>query len=121
MKVLALALGSVGLSVLAQFALKMGMTQPGIQTILTQPLSLRTAQAVLSNAFIIGGLALYGLGAIIWLGVLARWDVSKAYPLVGLGFGVTVVLGVLLGEDVTVSRALGVALICVGVILVGRS
>jgi uncharacterized membrane protein len=121
MKVLALALASIALSVLAQFALKVGMTQPGIQTVLSQPLSLRTAQEVLSNVFILGGLALYGLGAVVWLGVLARWDVSKAYPLVGLGFALTVILGVVLGENVTTPRAVGVALICIGVVLVGRS
>jgi len=64
---------------------------------------------------------LYGLGAVAWLGVLSQWDVSKAYPLVGIGFVFTVAIGWLIGEQVTLVRALGVTLICIGVILVGRS
>jgi multidrug transporter EmrE-like cation transporter len=115
------ALASVGLSVAAQFALKTGMAQPETQAVLSQPLSLRALHAVGTNFFIIGGFVLYLLSAVVWLGVLARWDVSKAYPLVGLGFGLTVVVGMLIGEHVTLSRATGVGLICVGVILVGRS
>lgn len=46
---------------------------------------------------------------------------SKAYPLVGLGFVFTVLVGYLLGEQVTLPRVIGVALICAGVFLVGRS
>jgi multidrug transporter EmrE-like cation transporter len=121
MNVFLLALVSIGLSVAAQFALKAGMAQPQVQAALSQPLLLRSVQSVVTNIFIIGGFSLYGLGAVIWLGVLARWDVSKAYPLVGLGFGLTFMVGMLLGEQVTLLRATGVAFICVGVILVGRS
>ena len=58
---------------------------------------------------------------VVWLGVLSKWDVSKAYPLVGLGFVLTVAIGFLVGEDVTLTRAMGVALICAGVFVVGRS
>ena len=43
-------------------------------------------RSFVTNKFLITGFMLYGLGAIVWLGVLAKWDVSKAYPLVGLGF-----------------------------------
>ena len=74
-----------------------------------------------SNGFIIAGFMLYGLGAVAWLAVLARWDVSKAYPLVGLGFVFTAAIGWTIGEHVGLGRALGIALICLGVILVGRS
>lgn len=121
MYIFLLAIGSIALSVTAQFALKAGMTKPEIQAALAHPLSLSTVQVVASNWFLIGGFFLYGLGAMVWLGVLARWDVSKAYPLVGLGIGATVALGIFLGEQVTVWRAVGVGLICIGVGLVSRS
>ena len=70
---------------------------------------------------VLTGFALYGLGALVWLLVLAEWDVSKAYPLVGLGFAATLLIGWSIGEHVTIVRAIGVVLICAGVALVGRS
>lgn len=111
----------VAFSVAAQFLLKAGMSDAEIKSVLAQPLGVGSAITVFSNLFILGGFALYGLGAVAWLGVLAQWDVSKAYPLVGLGFVFTVAIGWLIGEQVTVARAIGVALICAGVVLVGRS
>ena len=76
---------------------------------------------MLTDKYVLGGFLLYGVGALVWLVVLSKWDVSKAYPLVGLGFVVTVAVGYLLGEQVTVHRVIGVALICAGVFLVGRN
>jgi drug/metabolite transporter (DMT)-like permease len=76
---------------------------------------------VLANKYVLGGFLLYGLGAIVWLAVLSKWDVSKAYPLVGLGFVFTVIIGFLSGEQISALRVIGAALICTGVFLVGRS
>ena len=112
---------SIILSVAAQFALKSGMSSIEVKEALSQPVALRTILVILTNKFVIGGFSLYGLGAVVWLGVLSRWDVSKAYPLVGMGFGLTVIVGLLLGEQITMLRAVGVALICAGVFLVSRS
>lgn len=105
-----LAFLSIALSVAAQFALKAGMRTPGdgLLSALVQPMVLL-------------GFALYGLGAVVWLSVLARWDVSKAYPLVGLGFVATAVIGHFIGEQMSLLRGLGVLLICGGVLLVARS
>jgi multidrug transporter EmrE-like cation transporter len=55
------------------------------------------------------------------LGVLLKWDVSKAYPLVGLGFVFTAAVGFLLGEQMTIARIVGITLICAGVCMVGQS
>lgn len=46
--------------------------------------------------------------------VLSKWDVSKTYPLVGLGFVFTVAIGWIIGEQITLMRALGVAFIFAG-------
>ena len=78
-------------------------------------------RSFVTNKFLITGFMLYGLSAIVWLGVLAKWDVSKAYPLVGLGFLLSALVGLALGESVTVIRGLGVLMIISGVLLVGMS
>lgn len=72
--------------------------------------------------YVIGGLALYAIGAVVWLFVLARVDLSLAYPFVGLGFIVTLVLShLLLGEAVAVTRIAGTLMIAVGCVLVAHS
>lgn len=116
-----IAIVSIALSVAAQFSLKAGMSSDGVKSALVQPPAVSTLFAVLGNPHVLGGFFLYGLGAVVWLGVLSRWDVSKAYPLVGLGFVFTVAIGFVLGEQVTLLRAVGVLLICAGVLLVGQS
>ncbi|MDE2418781.1 MAG: hypothetical protein KGN32_13340 [Burkholderiales bacterium] len=121
MHVIFIALTSIALSVAAQFTLKAGMSSAAVKAAMAQPLSVATAYEVFTNRFVFAGFALYGIGAVVWLGVLSRWDVSKAYPLVGVGFGLTAVVGALMGEQLTPSRVVGIALICAGVLLVGRS
>ena len=111
-KTLSIAILSIVLSVAAQFLLKSGIS------------AVRAEQSLLAlaaNPRIIGGFALYGFGAIAWLSVLRAWDVSKAYPLVGLGFVATTVIGYLLGEHVTPLRTLGTLLVCVGIVMISKS
>lgn len=121
MRTLIIALFSIALSVAAQFSLKAGMSSAEVKEILIQPFALRTASTVVSNKFVFGGLLLYGLGAVVWLGVLSKWDVSKAYPLVGLGFVLTLAIGLIAGEHITLPRVIGVVLISAGVFLVSQS
>ncbi len=119
MKIFLLALASIVMSVAAQFSLKAGMTE------LKGPLPagglVQGFLAFASNRFLILGFVLYGLGALVWLSVLARWDVSKAYPIVGLGFLLSAAVGFALGEPVTLFRLLGILLIVSGVLIVAMS
>jgi multidrug transporter EmrE-like cation transporter len=112
---------SILLSVAAQFALKAGMSSEGVRQSLALPFSRNTLASVATNRHVLAGFFLYGLGALVWLAVLAKWDVSKAYPLVGLGFVLTAAIGFLTGEQLSSSRLGGITLICLGVVLVGRS
>lgn len=121
MSIVLVATGSIVLSVFAQFLLKAGMSSVEVKIALSEPFEIYNGVAVLLNPKVFAGLALYGLGAVIWLAVLARWDVSKAYPLVGLGFALTVIVGFFVGEQVTLMRTLGVVLICAGVLVVSQS
>lgn len=121
MNTLVIALLSIALSVAAQFFLKAGMSDLNVRAAMNQPFSLGTVLSIITNKYVLGGFILYGLGAVIWLGVLSKWDVSKAYPLVGLGFVFTMLVGLTLGEEISASRATGAILICTGVYLISRS
>lgn len=112
---------SVTLSALAQIMLKHGMSAPLVQFALQQAWP-TAAYAVVTNLYIVGGLALYALGAMVWLAVLARVDVSLAYPFVAVGFLLTMILAILmLGEAVSPTRMVGTVLIAVGALLVAKS
>lgn len=121
MNTLIVAIVSIGLSVAAQFSLKAGMSSDSVRRVLYEPYTPESLLKLATNRYILLGFFLYGLGAIVWLRVLSAWDVSKAYPLVGLGFALTVAIGFMRGEHVDMQRALGVALIAAGVYMVGRS
>jgi len=121
MHIIFIALTSIVMSVAAQFLLKIGMSSQAVKHALSQSFTFRLPIIILSNKYIFSGFALYGLGAVIWLKVLSAWDVSKAYPLVGIGFGLTAIVGMALGESISALRILGILLICEGVWLVANS
>jgi len=119
---LALILISVTLSACAQVLFKLGVTPvPGP----VGPNEPSLASAILGTLLrpgVLGGLALYGIGTIIWLRALAQVPLSQAYPFVGLGFVLTAALGyALFNEALGPSRLIGTALVIAGVFLVGRS
>jgi uncharacterized membrane protein len=115
-----LILLSVSVSALAQICLKFGMSSATVQ----QEISSSAADAIYAVATspaVVGGLFLYGLGAMIWLSVLARIDVSIAYPFVSISFIIAAVLAVMvLGEPVTRPMLIGTSLIVLGVAVLAR-
>jgi drug/metabolite transporter (DMT)-like permease len=72
--------------------------------------------------WVIVGFALYGLSSIIWLDVLSKLDFSLAFPMVGLTYVFTLLIGrFFFGEIVGWERVLGVALILSGIFFLARS
>lgn len=68
------------------------------------------------------GLFLFGISAIFWLVVLSRLPLSLAYPFVGVTYIIVVFWSrFVLGENVSGVRWLGVALIAIGIAIVGLS
>jgi multidrug transporter EmrE-like cation transporter len=120
-RTLSLILFSVTITAVAQVILKRGMSGSAMHEALGMGWESATL-AVASNAWVVAGLALYFLGAVIWLVVLNRVPVSFAYPFVGLGFVLTALLAWgLLGEGLSVARALGTLLVTLGVALIARA
>jgi drug/metabolite transporter (DMT)-like permease len=116
---LVLILASVGLSAVAQMFLKMGV---GAARATPDGSVAATLSAYAFSPYVVLGLGLYGLGAVMWLFVLSRLPLTAAYPFVGLGFIATMIIGVTaLGEAVTPMRIFGTLLIATGCVLVARS
>ena len=68
------------------------------------------------------GMVCYGASLCVWLAALSKAPVSTAYPMLSLGYVVVAAVSVLwLGESMGLAKVLGIALICVGVVLVSRS
>lgn len=121
---LLIALASVGVTSLGQVALKIGTSKAtAASTVAKESMPLLdVVKASLTQPAVLIGLAMYGTGALLWLYVLARWDVSKAYPLVSLGFILTLAVGLIfLDERLSIERILGCALISIGLVFVVRS
>jgi multidrug transporter EmrE-like cation transporter len=116
---LALILVSVSLSALAQISFKFGMSSATTGTLAAGGIE-RILQILLSPG-VLGGLALYGIGTMLWLTVLGRVQVSQAYPFVGLGFVLTALMGyALFGDTMSVVRILGILSIMGGIALVAH-
>ena len=72
------------------------------------------------DVHILAGFCCYGIGTLLYFQVLARLDLSLAYPTVSLGYVLVIVMSRLLfKESVTFRRWVAVLVICIGVVLVG--
>ena len=113
---------SVAMSALAQIVLKTGMSSTNIGPSLTARRWGDAAWLVATNPWVVLGLTLYFLSAVVWLIVLSRVEVSLAYPFVGIGFILTMLLGwLVIGDTMSVSRVAGTLMIAGGVVLIARS
>ena len=120
--ILAAALISIGMSAVAQVLFKVGMSAGAVRGALAEGSAAGVIRTVALSPWVLGGLAMYGLGTVLWLGVLSRAELSQAYPFVGLSFVLTAIFGAVLFHDAfSPSRIAGIAAIVVGVWLVGRS
>jgi len=127
LSVLPLVFVSVLLASGSQLVLKIGMTSAAIQ----DAIAMRREGLIGPGSLLIGigthpavleGLFCFGLSAVVWLFVLSKIDVSQAYPCVALGIVLTTIGGsLLLGEQISMTRWLGLAVIVTGVGLVAAS
>jgi multidrug transporter EmrE-like cation transporter len=78
---------------------------------------------LMTNPFVIVAILSYGFGVIFYMFMLSRLDLSFLYPVMtALGLVLaTLVSAVILGEDVSAVRLGGIALVILGVFMVGRS
>jgi multidrug transporter EmrE-like cation transporter len=118
---LLLILASVSLSALAQISFKFGVGEAASASTNRVGVIATVAHTLLTPG-VLCGLALYGLGTLLWLSVLRRIDVSQAYPFIGLGIALTAMLGYgLFGEALGPQRILGMLIVVGGIIVVAWS
>ncbi len=113
---------SVSCSAIAQILLRTGMSQKSVATSIAGGDAVSAALAIALSPWVVGGLSLYFFGAVVWLFVLSRVQASFAYPFVGVGFILTLLLGtMLLGETVTAIKVAGTLVVSLGVFLIAVS
>jgi drug/metabolite transporter (DMT)-like permease len=113
---------SILLSVAAQVILKLGMSRVAGSEIAHSGNNVHVIIVALVSPIVWLGLFIYGASAMAWLGVLARLDLSLAYPFVALGLVLTCFFGVLVfHEPLGTLKLAGVALVVIGVLLIGLS
>ena len=77
--------------------------------------------AALTNWKAVVGLASAVIAAVFWMGAVSRSDISFAYPFMALAIVLVLALsGAFFREDVSLGRWLGVALVCLGLVVAAR-
>ncbi|MBI3941606.1 MAG: EamA family transporter [Chloroflexi bacterium] len=110
-------LASIVLGVSGQLLLKAGMNKVNIKT---GTLIAQYLQA-LTSLEIWGGLFCFGVSMLIWLYVLARLDISVAYPFLGLNY-ILIMIGsrLIFHEPINWWKVVGSACIILGILLVAQ-
>ncbi len=76
---------------------------------------------LVTNWFLVGGLAVFGLGFILWVLILNKVQLSAAAPLMSMGYVFILILSYFLfKEPITATKVAGIFVILVGVILITR-
>jgi drug/metabolite transporter (DMT)-like permease len=114
-------LGLVAIMLLSagQTALKAGLNTIGGVSLAAGPVGFLK---LFQTPWVIVGFVCYGLSSILWLDVLSKLDFSLAFPMVGLTYVFTLLIGrFFFGETIGWERMLGVSLILCGVFFLIRS
>jgi drug/metabolite transporter (DMT)-like permease len=116
--VLSLLLTASALTVTGEVLLKIGInhvtTHMGAFT-----LDPKVLWATFTDWRVILGFALVFGGAIFWLGVISRVDLSFAYPLLALNYVIILIPSrILLNESISLMRLIGALIIVIGVIVI---
>jgi multidrug transporter EmrE-like cation transporter len=107
---------SVTCSVCGQLSLKHGMS------LIARSATLSVLARMVTSPWVIGGLAVYGVGVISWLFALSHLELSYAYPFSSLGY-VGIILGsyFLFKERISAIRLVGIGVIILGLLIISQS
>jgi len=70
---------------------------------------------------VFSGLALYALTTMLWLYILNKVPISRAYPIQVLAYPLVLIMAkVIFNESISISRLIGIGIIVVGVVVVAQ-
>jgi multidrug transporter EmrE-like cation transporter len=108
-------------TVAGQILLKLGMRNSGgftLDNVTQDPLSL---VRILLNPFVFTGMVFYVVNVFLWFDVITKANLSYVYPFLSLAYAAVVIASaVILGEQLTWQRMIGVAVIITGVFIVSQ-
>ena len=108
------------LTVFGQIAIKMQVLQAGAMPEATGD-KLLFLMRLLLNPWIISAFAAAFLASISWMGAMTKFPLSYAYPFMSLNFVIVLLLGAwLFNEPLSMTRIIGVCLICLGTIVAAQ-
>ncbi len=114
-----LILGSVLLNCAAQIFIRKGMLlvgEVGMEGLV------RNVGSMISNLWLWMAMLCYAISILMWMAVLSKVEVSFAYPFLSIGYVVAAIVGYyFFGESLTLTRIMGILVICIGVYLISRS
>lgn len=105
----------------AQILLKNGMIAHGPVSLSAGELA-RTIPSLALNPFVVAGLAMFVVSMGSHLVVLSKVELSFAYPFLSLAYVLVAVWSFFFfGENLNAFRIAGIALICIGTVLISHS
>ena len=118
---MAILMLSVVTSLAGQVLLKQGTLQESFSFDFARPV--HSALAISSNPYLIGWVALSGVAAVLWVAVVSRLPLGFAYPFsLTISYVFLLLVSIwLFGEQVSLTRWAGVALMSVGLFLAYES
>ena len=116
-----LIISSVTLNAFAQLFIRQGMLKLGKISMNLMDLWHMIVDAI-GNIYIWAGMFSYAVSILLWMVVLSKVNVSLAYPFLSIGYIVTAVIAYFVfGEPLTFQKLLGIATICLGVVILTYS
>lgn len=77
---------------------------------------------IFTSPFVIIGILIYTIAIFFWLFGLSKVDLNFAYPFLALSYVLVILASFLiLGEHIPPLRWIGVAVICIGILLIAKS
>jgi uncharacterized membrane protein len=114
------AFGAIALAACGHLLIKQGLTSAAhsaAAATMTDKISLYLFHSALP-----AGLAIYGIGTLLWIRAVASRNISFLYPLTALNYViVTVGAQIFFNERISVGRWTGIAIVVLGVAMLHRS
>ncbi|WP_295993876.1 EamA family transporter [Rugamonas sp.] len=111
---------TIALTVYGQIAIKMQVLAAGALPAAGADKLLFLLRLLL-NPWIVSAFAAAFLASISWMGAMTKFPLSHAYPFMALNFVIVLLLGAwLFQEPISITKMVGMALICAGTVIAAQ-